>query len=67
MKGTVKWYDPTKGFGIIQTEEGNELFVHYSSIPDEEFAILEEGEDVSFNVAEGRRGPHAIEVVREDV
>ena len=66
MKGTVKWYDPTKGFGIIQTEEGNELFVHYTSIEDEEFGILEEGEEVSFGVAEGRRGPRAVEVKRDD-
>ena len=62
MKGKVKWYDATKGFGFIHTEEGNDIFVHYSGFDNEEYEILEEGEEVEFDISEGRRGPHAVSV-----
>jgi CspA family cold shock protein len=56
MKGRVKWFDSTKGFGFIHTEEGNDLFVHYSSFQNKKYEILEEGEEVEFEVIQGKRG-----------
>ena len=64
MKGTVKWFDQTKGFGFIVTEEGNDVFVHYSAIEGDGFTVLDEGEEVTFDITEGKRGPQATEVVR---
>lgn len=66
MKGRVKWFDPQKGFGFIQTEEGNDLFVHYTSISGDDYEVLEEGEEVEFEIAEGRRGLFATAVKRLD-
>ena len=66
MKGRVKWFDTTKGFGFIHTEEGNDIFVHYSGFVQDDDEILEEGESVEFEIAEGRRGPHAIAVKKVD-
>ncbi len=67
MKGTVKWYDSSKGFGFIQTEEGNDVFVHHTGIESEGFSVLEEGDDVKFDITEGRRGPQAINVKKEEI
>ncbi len=64
MKGRIKWYDSTKGFGFINTEEGNELFVHYTGINSKKYEIFETGEEVEFQIAESKRGPHAINVIR---
>ncbi len=64
MKGRVKWFDPQKGFGFIQTEEGNDLFVHYTGILGDDYEVLEEGEEVEFEVSEGRRGLFASAVKR---
>ena len=64
MKGTVKWFDQTKGFGFITSEDGNEVFVHYTGIKGDGFVVLEEGEEVEFEITEGKRGPQAIDVVR---
>ena len=64
MKGRVKWFDPQKGFGFIQTEEGNDLFVHYTGILSDDYEVLEEGEEVEFQIEEGRRGLHATAVQR---
>lgn len=67
MTGHVKWYDPSKGIGFIHTEEGNDLFVHYSNINDiEEIELLEEGELVEFDIEESNRGPHAVNVKKID-
>ncbi len=60
--GTVKWFNSEKGFGFIQTEEGTDVFVHFSQINKEGFKTLEEGEAVTFNVVEGAKGPQAEEV-----
>jgi CspA family cold shock protein len=62
MKGKVKWFDPGKGFGFILTEEGNEVFVHYSGIVKEGFKTLDQGQEVSFEVTNGKKGLQAINV-----
>ncbi|WP_373899148.1 cold-shock protein [Haloimpatiens sp. FM7315] len=59
MTGTVKWFNGDKGFGFITTEEGNDVFAHFSQINKEGFKTLEEGQKVSFDVAQGQKGPQA--------
>ncbi len=64
MEGTVKWFDSAKGYGFIQTEEGNEVFVHYSAITGKKgYRTLKEGESVSFEITEGGKGPQAANVI----
>lgn len=60
--GTVKWFNAEKGFGFISRDEGDDVFVHYSSIMDSGFRSLDEGQRVEFTVGEGRKGPQATEV-----
>ncbi len=62
MKGTVKWFNAEKGFGFITTEEGNDVFAHYSQIQKDGFKTLEEGQAVEFNVVEGQKGLQAEEI-----
>ena len=62
MKGKVKWFDSAKGYGFIQTEEGNDVFVHYTGIERDGFRVLEEGQEVEFEISEGKRGPQATNV-----
>jgi CspA family cold shock protein len=64
MKGTVKWFDVKKGFGFIQQEDGNDVFVHHSNISGNGFKVLEDGESVEFEVVEGDKGLQAENVVR---
>lgn len=59
MNGTVKWFNSEKGFGFITTEEGNDVFAHFSQINKEGFKTLEEGQKVTFNVVNGAKGPQA--------
>lgn len=59
MTGTVKWFNGEKGYGFITTEEGNDVFAHYSQIQKDGFKTLEEGQKVSFNVVSGAKGPQA--------
>ena len=61
-KGTVKWFDSTKGFGFIIRENGEDLFVHFTCITGEGYRTLEEGQKVEFNAGTGRKGPCAAEV-----
>lgn len=62
-KGTVKWFDAQKGFGFItDSENGNDIFVHFSGIATEGFKTLEEGQAVAFEVTQGARGPQATNV-----
>ncbi len=57
--GQVKWFDSKKGFGFLQTDDGNEVFVHYSEISSTGFKNLEEGQKVEFEIIEGKKGPAA--------
>ena len=62
MNGTVKWFNPEKGFGFITGENGTDVFAHFSQINVDGFKTLEEGQAVSFEVVEGDRGPQASNV-----
>ncbi len=63
-KGTVKWFNDTKGFGFISLEDGDDVFVHFSAIQDEGFKSLNEGQAVSLDVVEGPKGFQAANVVK---
>ena len=62
MQGTVKWFNSKKGYGFIQAEDGEDVFVHFSAIENDGFKTLNEGEKVSFEIVEGNRGPQASNV-----
>jgi len=64
VKGKVKWFSAEKGYGFIEQEDGEDVFVHFSAIQGEGFKTLEEGQAVEFEVTEGKRGPQAINVTR---
>ncbi len=64
MQGKVKWFNPEKGYGFIEVEEGKDVFVHYSEIQEEGFKTLDEGQEVEFEIVEGNRGPQAANVVK---
>lgn len=64
MQGTVKWFDAKKGYGFIEGEDGQDVFVHFSAIEGDGFKTLEEGEDVTFEITEGSKGPQASNVSR---
>lgn len=64
VTGTVKWFNNTKGYGFISQPTGVDVFVHYSSIQEEGYRTLREGEQVEFDVKMGPRGPQAEHVVR---
>lgn len=65
QSGKIKWFNDIKGIGFIQAaESGQDIFVHRSSIDDESYVSLFEGESVSFDIAEGARGPQAVNVTK---
>jgi CspA family cold shock protein len=61
-KGTVKWFNRTKGFGFIEREAGEDVFVHFSAITGEGFKTLEQGQQVEFEVVQGPKGLQAANV-----
>lgn len=61
--GTVKWFNAEKGFGFIQVEGGNDVFVHFTAIVGDGYRSLDEGQRVEFNIVQGNRGPQAENVV----
>ncbi|MDU2137312.1 MULTISPECIES: cold-shock protein [Lactococcus] len=62
--GTVKWFNATKGFGFITSEDGQDLFAHFSAIQSDGFKTLDEGQKVEFDVEEGQRGPQAVNITK---
>jgi len=63
-KGRVKWFSNEKGYGFIEREGGEDVFVHYSAIQEEGFKTLDEGQEVEFEIVMGDRGPQAANVVK---
>jgi CspA family cold shock protein len=63
-KGKVKWFNNTKGYGFIERENGEDVFIHYSAIGGDGYKTLEEGASVEFEVTQGKKGLQAINVVR---
>ncbi|KNB72118.1 cold shock domain-containing protein [Brevibacillus reuszeri] len=64
MQGKVKWFNAEKGFGFIEREGGDDVFVHFSAIQTDGFRSLDEGQSVEFDIVEGDRGPQAANVVK---
>ncbi|MDY2922908.1 MAG: cold shock domain-containing protein [Eubacterium sp.] len=64
MKGTVKWFNAKKGFGFISDEDGKDVFVHFSALQMDGFKVLEEGDEVEFEVIDGEKGPQAANVTK---
>ncbi|TNU78834.1 cold-shock protein [Lactococcus lactis] len=62
--GTVKWFNATKGFGFITSEDDQDLFAHFSAIQSDGFKSLDEGQKVEFDVEEGQRGPQAVNITK---
>ncbi len=63
-QGKVKWFNSEKGYGFIECNNGEDVFVHFTGIQEEGFRNLEEGQDVSFEIVEGNRGPQAANVIK---
>jgi CspA family cold shock protein len=63
-KGVVKWFNPKKGYGFITSEDGKEIFVHFSSLQGEGFKTLREGDEVKFEITQGEKGEQATQVVK---
>ncbi len=61
-RGKVKWFNENKGYGFIQQENGEDVFVHFSAIKEEGFKTLAEGQEVEFDIVEGQKGPQASNV-----
>lgn len=63
-KGRVKWFNEAKGYGFIEQDGGEDVFVHFSAIEDSGFKTLAEGQEVEFEVVQGEKGPKAVKVVK---
>ena len=66
VQGRVKWFDPRKGYGFLEREGEEDVFVHFSAIQMEGYKVLDDGERVEFDIVQGERGPQADNVVRLD-
>jgi cold shock protein len=64
QNGKVKWFNNEKGFGFIEVEGGDDVFVHFTAIQGDGYKSLEEGQEVSFEIVEGSRGPQAANVTK---
>ncbi|RBW67616.1 cold-shock protein CspD [Bacillus taeanensis] len=64
MEGRVKWFNAEKGFGFIEREDGDDVFVHFSAIQGDGYKSLDEGQSVEFEIVEGPRGPQAANVIK---
>lgn len=62
--GKVKWFNDTRGFGFIEQDSGEDVFVHYTAISGDGFRTLREGEEVEFEITDGPKGPQAANVVK---
>ena len=62
--GTVKWFNAKKGYGFINDENGNDVFVHFSALNMDGFKVLEEGDKVSYDIVDGEKGPQAANVTK---
>ncbi|MFS0576334.1 cold shock domain-containing protein [Sporosarcina sp. 179-K 3D1 HS] len=65
-QGKVKWFSNEKGYGFIEADDGEDVFVHFTGIVSEGFRTLDEGQTVSFEIIEGNRGPQAANVLKMD-
>lgn len=65
MKGKVKWFNDAKGYGFIEPEDGDDVFVHHSEIQGDGFKTLSEGQQVEFDVTEDQKGLKAVNVVKD--
>jgi cold shock protein len=63
-KGRVKWFNASKGYGFISREDGSDVFVHFSAIQGDGFKTLDEGQEVEFEIIDGKKGPQAANVVK---
>ncbi len=64
VRGKVKWFNNQKGYGFIATDTGKDVFVHHTSIQDEGYRTLEQGQEVEFEIENGQKGEKAVKVVR---
>ncbi|MEK3975002.1 MULTISPECIES: cold-shock protein [unclassified Psychrobacillus] len=64
QQGKVKWFNNEKGYGFIEYNDGEDVFVHFTGIQGEGFKALEEGQEVTFEIVEGNRGPQAANVIK---
>ncbi|EIT86960.1 cold-shock protein [Fictibacillus macauensis ZFHKF-1] len=64
MQGKVKWFNAEKGFGFIEREDGDDVFVHFSAINVDGYKSLDEGQEVEFEIVDGARGPQAANVTK---
>jgi len=63
-QGTVKWFNPEKGYGFISRDDGEDVFVHHTAIVSEGFRSLDEGQRVEFEITQGKKGPQAANVTK---
>lgn len=63
--GKVKWFDSKKGYGFITQDNGDEIFAHFSGINGDGYKTLEEGQEVTFDISQGKKGPQAVNIEKK--